>query len=161
MTADTAPAASAPAEATRRLNLTREAFFDWYLPITAGLLPVFLVGMLASALANRLAFAGWCLVFGLLYTLWLRRGVERDWSSGRRIGGGLFLLALAWFAFAGLVVRHGEIFDLGFRAALPALYHPIFTHPATALATGGALAASALGVILRGSHRTESEESTR
>ncbi|MEM7048481.1 MAG: hypothetical protein AAF604_02430 [Acidobacteriota bacterium] len=105
---------------------------EWYLPLLGGLLPVMLLGFLASALANRLAFAGWALAFGLAYTLWLRIGLERAWPRRRRVAGALTLLALAALVLGLLVWRHGEIYDLGFRAALPSLYHPLWTRPASA-----------------------------
>ena len=103
-----------------------------------------LVGFGASALANRLAFAGWGLAAGALYTALARIGVDHGWD--RRLRAALLLgaLALAFAAFAGLVVRHGEIFDLGFRAVAPALYTPAATRPGTALALAGVLGVAAV-----------------
>jgi hypothetical protein len=122
----------------------RSQVVSWYLPLLAGLLPVLLGGFLASALANRIAFAGWALAAGAAYTVWLRSGVARGWDRRARAAGALALLAAAAATFAALVERHQEIFDLGYRAVLPGLYRSTATRPASYLALAAALAVAAV-----------------
>jgi hypothetical protein len=121
----------------------RELIRVWYLPLLAGLLPVLLIGFGASALANRLVFAGWALAFGAAYTALTRIGVDRGWDRRARAALLLATLAVAFAVFAGLVRRHHEIFDLGFRAVAPAVYAPVATRPGTAAGLAGALALGA------------------
>lgn len=91
----------------------------WYGGLLGGLLPVLLLGFLASALADRLAFAGWGLAVAAVWTVALRHGMTAGWP-GRRLAGVLALvLALGFAAFAALAVRHREILGLGFQAMLP------------------------------------------
>jgi uncharacterized protein YceK len=117
--------------------VSRELVWSWYLPLLAGILPGLLLGFGYSALADRLAFAGWALLLAGLYTAALRTAIDGQWSESRRkIVLGL-LQALGWAAFAGLAWRYHEILDLGFRAVLPALYRPATTAPATFLALAG------------------------
>jgi hypothetical protein len=103
----------------------------WYLALAAGSLPAFVLGMVASALADRLAFAGWALVAGFGHALLLRAAWQRGWSVAGRAA-----LVLAWgslclLAFATLVIRHGEILDLGYRAVLWPIYAPLLTRPSS------------------------------
>ena len=121
----------------------RELIRVWYLPLLAGLLPVLLIGFGASALANRLVFAGWALVFGAAYTALARIGIDRGWDRRARAALLLATLAVAFGVFAGLVRRHHEIFDLGFRAVAPAVYTPAATRPGTAAGLAGVLALGA------------------
>ena len=116
----------------------------WYLPLLAGLLPVLLIGFGASALANRLVFAGWALAFGAAYTVLVRIGLDRGWDRRARAALLLAVLAVAFVAFAGLVRRHHEIFDLGFRAVAPTVYTPAATRPGTAAGLAGVLALGAV-----------------
>lgn len=117
--------------------MSRELMLVWYLPLLAGILPALLIGFAYSALADRLAFAGWALALAALYTAALRTAIDSRWiPSRRKIVLGL-LQALGWAAFAGLAWRYHEILDLGFRAVLPALYRPATTAPATFLALAG------------------------
>jgi hypothetical protein len=122
----------------------RELVLRWHLPLLAGLLPVLLIGFAASALANRLVFAGWALAAGAAYTVLLRVGLERGWERRALVAALLALLAVAFVAFAALVGRHQEIFDLGFRAVAPGLYTPAVTRPGTSWALAGALAVAAV-----------------
>ncbi|HEX2224941.1 MAG TPA: hypothetical protein VHN15_12120 [Thermoanaerobaculia bacterium] len=125
----------------------------WYVPLLAGLVPVLLLGFLYSALADRLAFVYWALAVAVVWTVLLRHVVAAGWSGPGRAGALALLLALAFAAFAALEKSHGEILDLGFRAALPGLYHPAATRPATAGVVAGALAVAGAASLLVGSLR--------
>jgi hypothetical protein len=130
----------------------------WYAPLAAGLLPLLVVGFAWSALADRLAFAGWALAAAAGYAILLRHGVEAGWTSGRRVAPLALWLALAAGAFAALEREHQEILDLGFRAVLPDLYRPGLTRPRTALVLAIVLAVIALiagGSSLAAGRRTE------
>jgi hypothetical protein len=104
------------------------------------LLPVLLLGFFYSALADRLAFVGWALVLATAWVLLLRHAFTAGWSPARRAGVMALLGALGLGGFAALEAEHHEILDLGFRAVLPAVYHPAATRPATAGALAGVLA---------------------
>lgn len=104
----------------------------WYAGLLGGLLPILLLGFLYSALADRLAFAGWALALASAWVLLLRHSFQAGWSRARRAGAMALLAALGLSGFAALEAEHHEILDLGFRAVLPALYHPVATRPASA-----------------------------
>ena len=90
----------------------------WYAALLGGALPVLVGGFLASAVADRLAFAGWALASALGYALVLRWawGLPAAWA---RVGAPLASLALAVGAFSALAVRYGEDLELGFAALRP------------------------------------------
>jgi len=112
----------------------------WYAGLLGGLLPILLLGFLSSALADRLVFVGWALALGTLWVLVLRHTFTAAWSPARRTGAMALLAALGLGGFAALEAEHHEILDLGFRAVLPAVYHPAATRPATAMIGVAALA---------------------
>lgn len=114
------------------MSARRSLLAAWYGGLLAGLLPVLLLGFLYSALADRIAFAGWALAVAALWVLVLRHGLGAGWGRARLAGTMLLLIALGLAAFARLETKHGEILDLGFRAVLPGLYHPSATQPRTA-----------------------------
>jgi hypothetical protein len=116
----------------------------WYAAVLAGALPPLLLGFVASALANRTAFAGWALVAALGHTLLLRAAWGRGWRALSRVALTLAWAALALLSFAGLVDRHGEILDLGYRALLWPVHTPLLVRPGTWLLAAALLAASAL-----------------
>jgi hypothetical protein len=120
----------------------RSFLFAWYGGLLAGLLPILLLGFLYSALADRTVFAGWALLFALLWTLLLRYGMGAGWPRWRVVGSMLLLFAAAFGAFAYLETRHAEILDLGFRAVFPSFYTPVATAPRTS-----GWAAGVVGVI--------------
>jgi hypothetical protein len=129
------------------VSAPRPLLLAWYGGLLAGLLPVLLLGFLYSALADRIAFAGWALAVAALWVVVLRHGLGAGWRSERLVGTLLLLVALGFAAFARLETKHGEILDLGFRAVLPGLYHPSATQPRTAwilAAVLGGLGAAAL-----------------
>ena len=131
---------------------------SWYAGLLGGLLPILLIGFFYSALADRLAFAGWALALGSAWVLLLRHGFSAGWSAARRTGAMALLAALGLGGFAALEAEHHEILDLGFRAVLPAVYHPIATRPETAVAVAAALAlvgSAALFMSWRSRRRTE------
>jgi hypothetical protein len=61
----------------------------------------------------------------------------------------LLLLAFGFAAFAWLESKHHETLNLGFRAVLPGLYHPVLTAPRS-MGTGAVLLAAAglAGLVL-------------
>jgi hypothetical protein len=129
---------------------------SWYAGLLAGLLPIFLLGFLYSALADRLAFAGWALALAAAWVLLLRHTFTAGWSPARRTGAMALLGALGLGGFAALEAEHHEILDLGFRAVLPAVYHPAATRPQTAGVLAGVLALAGGAALLLGwTRRTE------
>lgn len=126
----------------------RSFLLAWYGGLLAGLLPILLLGFLYSALADRIVFAGWALLFATLWVLLLRYGMGAEWTAPRLWGAMALLLAAAFAAFAALEKEHGEILDLGFRAVLPGIYHPNATAPRTAW--GLAAAFAVLGAVAFG-----------
>jgi len=121
-------------------GLRRSLLAYWYAPLFFGLLPVLLCGFVASALANRLAFAGWAIVMAVAHASLLRVTYDVGWAGRIIAGAALITQGLGFVAFAALVERHGEILDLGYRAALPALHHPLLTRPTTYLVLAAVLA---------------------
>lgn len=118
----------------------RSFVLAWYGGLLAGLLPILLLGFLYSALADRIVFVGWALVFATLWVLLLRHGMGAGWPAPRLFGALALLYAAAFAAFAALEKEHGEILDLGFRAVLPGIYHPNATAPRTAWGIAAAFA---------------------
>jgi hypothetical protein len=121
----------------------------WYAAVVAGSLPPFALGMAASALADRLAFAGWAMVAGLGHALLLRAAWRRGWSIAGRAGLALAWAALALLAFATLVERHEEVLDLGYRALLWPIYASSLTRPSTARVAAALLATLAAVALWR------------
>lgn len=123
----------------------------WRSTLLAALAPALVLGFLASALANRLVFAGWGIAVAAVLVPVLRRSFElwlgRPGGSARIAAVAAFVLAPALGVFAWLAGRHHEILDLGSRAVLPALYTPAVTAPATWWLLAGVLAAA--GVACR------------
>ena len=122
----------------------------WRAALAAGVYPPLLLGFLASALANRLAFAGWGLVAAVGHAALLRAAWSRGWSVAARAALTLAWAAVATFSFAGLVERHGEILDLGYRALMWPVYLEALTRPATwhGVAAAGAVLAALAGVVV-------------
>ncbi|HYO15147.1 MAG TPA: hypothetical protein VE685_18280 [Thermoanaerobaculia bacterium] len=127
------------------MSAPRSLLVTWYGGLLAGLLPVLLLGFLYSALADRIAFAGWALAVAVLWVLVLRHGLGAGWGRARLAGTLFLLIALGLAAFARLETQHGEILDLGFRAVLPGLYHPSATQPRTAWAVAAVF--GILGIV--------------
>ena len=121
----------------------------WYVSLLAGTLPLFVLGMAASALADRLAFAGWALVAGFGYALLLRAAWNRGWTAAGRAALVLGWSALALLAFATLVERHREILDLGYRALLWPIYSSLLTRPSTWRIAAAVLAVAAIVALAR------------
>lgn len=121
----------------------------WYPALAAGVFPPLLLGFVASALANRLAFAGWGIVAAVGHVALLRAAWQRGWAATGRTGLTAGWAALAGVSFAGLVARHQEILDLGYRAVLWPLYAQPLTRPSTwyLAAAAVALAAVAAGAL--------------
>lgn len=116
----------------------------WYSSLLAGVLPLLLLGFGTSALANRLELVVWGLGCAAVYAGLLRRG----WRRPAPTAAALAALAGALGIFALLVARHQEALDLGFRALLPALYHPVLAGPVPALALAAIPAIAALVIVL-------------
>lgn len=121
---------------------------SWYLSLLGGLLPILLLGFLYSAIADRLLFVYWALGLGTLWVILLRHGFAAGWPGARLAGVMALLGALGLAGFAVIERRHHEILDLGFRAVLPGLYHPIATRPATAFGVAAALGLAGLVFLL-------------
>lgn len=122
---------------------------SWYAALLAGLLPVLLLGFAASAVADRLSFAGWGLATGALYLALLRWGWGAGWGRWLLAGRVLLLLAGAAAVYARLVAAAGEDLDLGLLALAPALHFAAWSRPATYLLAAVALAAGGtLGLLL-------------
>lgn len=122
----------------------------WYFSLLAGLLPVLLLGFGYSALADRTVFVLWALVVGIAWTVILRSGMEAGWPGPRLAGVLLLLLAFGFAIFAWLESKHHETLDLGFRAVLPGLYHPVLTAPRTTSVGATLLAAAGLAGLVLG-----------
>lgn len=123
---------------------------SWYISLLGGLLPILLLGFLYSAIADRLLFVYWALGLGALWVILLRHGFAAGWPGTRLTGIMALLGALGLAGFAAIERRHHEILDLGFRAVLPGLYHPVATRPATAAAVAAVLAlAGMVSLLLR------------
>ncbi|MEA2605201.1 MAG: hypothetical protein QOF89_6193 [Acidobacteriota bacterium] len=129
----------------------------WYGGLLAGLLPILLLGFLYSALADRTVFVLWALVAAALWVALLRQGLAAGWPGARRAGSLLLLLAAAFAVFAGLESAHAEILDLGFRAVLPAVYHPLATWSGTAGVLAGILGVAGAGVLALALFRKQKE----
>ncbi len=139
------------------MSAGRALLWRWYAPLLGGLVPILLLGFLASAVADRLAFAGWALALAFLWTVLLHRGLQAGWSRARRLGGLALLTAGGLTAFAALEARHGAALDLGLRAVFPAIHHPALARPATALVLAAPVAAAGAAGLLRSRVRTPDE----
>ena len=102
---------------------------SWYSSLLAGVLPCLVLGFPASAAANRLVFVAWGVASAAAYAGLLRYGWQAAWRRSALAAAMLAILAAGSGSFAFLVARHREILDLGFRALLPAFYHPVLTRP--------------------------------
>lgn len=131
----------------------RRRWSCWYLPLLAGLVPVLLLGLVTSVLADRLVFAVWAVAVAAVHAALLRFAYDLGWQGYLVAGAALLALGLGFVAYAALVERHHEILDLGFRAFLPALYHPNLTRPAAPLALALVLAAAGAGRLTLGGRR--------
>lgn len=124
----------------------------WRGALLALLLPLLLLGFGASALANRLVFAGWGLAAAAVAVPVLRRSFEdrlfRPGGGTRVAATALFVAAPALAVFAVLVGRDREVLDLGARAVLAGLYVPAATAPATYYALAAVLAAAGVALLL-------------
>ena len=129
----------------------RSTAFAMRLTAFAGLAPLLSLGFVTSAVANRLVFAVWAVLTGLVYTLALRRAALAGVAPMGRLAVSLTVAAVALAFFGHLVARHHEALDLGLRATLPGLYRPWLTEPAAFYGTGAVLGVGALiAYFLRG-----------
>jgi hypothetical protein len=120
----------------------------WYAGVFGGLLPILLLGFLASAIADRTVFALWALVVGTCWTLVLRRGLAAGWGRFRLPAALALLLAAGLAELALLEWQHHEILDLGFRAVFPALYHPALTAPWTMAVLAAVCSLAGIALLL-------------
>ncbi|HEX6200786.1 MAG TPA: hypothetical protein VF150_11010 [Thermoanaerobaculia bacterium] len=117
----------------------------WRVALLAAVLPPLLLGFLASALANRLAFAGWAVAAAALTAFAVRSGFEaRSGPGTAALAAALLSYAPALALFGWLAGRHREVLDLGGRAVLGDLHAPAAAAPATwyALAAAALIAAA-------------------
>ncbi|HWM89927.1 MAG TPA: hypothetical protein VN493_04105 [Thermoanaerobaculia bacterium] len=119
----------------------------WYTGLLAGLLPVLLLGFGYSAIADRTVFVLWAFVVGIAWIVLLRQGMEAGLRRPLLAGWLLLLLAAGLAGFAWLEAKHHESLDLGFRAVLPGLYHPVLTAPRTAGVIAGLLGLAGLAGV--------------
>lgn len=131
----------------------------WRLAVFATTGGLLVAGFGASALANRLAFAGWGLAAALAAVPVLRRGFEAT-APGEGLllpvsGRLLLYLAAAAGLFAMLVARYESALDTGLRAVTPALYRPALAEAGTYMALAALLAGagSAAGLLARMTRR--------
>ena len=129
----------------------------WYAAVAAGVFPPLVLGFVASALANRLAFVGWGAVVAAGHAALLRAAWSRGWSAAARAALTLGWAALGTLSLAGLVARHGEILDLGYRALLWPVYSGAWTRPGTWQVLAAALAAAAAVAALVALRRGRSD----
>jgi hypothetical protein len=115
----------------------------WYSTLLAGVVPVLLLGFLASGFADRPMFALWGIVLALVYALLLRRGLGAGWGGWVTGGRCLLLLAFGAALWSRLVVRYGEELDLGLRAVVPGMRLEAVARPQSAFAAVTTLAVAA------------------
>ncbi len=120
----------------------------WHCSLLVGVLPFLVLGFTASALANQLVFVAWGVAAAAVHAGLVRHGWRAGWRRAVLAAAVLATLAAGAGTFALLVARHREILDLGFRALLPALYHPALTRPALGYALALALALTAASLFL-------------
>ena len=119
----------------------------WRLALLAAVLPPLLLGFLASALANRLVFAGWAIAAAALTAWAVRSGFEaRSGPGAAALAAALLSYAPALALFGWLAGRHREVLDLGGRAVLGDLHVPAAAAPATWYALAAAALAAA-GIV--------------
>ncbi len=133
---------------------------SWYATLLGTVTPVLLLGFGASALANRLVFAGWGIAAAVGAALVLRRAFETTWgrpdARWRIAARAAALLAPALALFAWLEARDPESLDVGLRAVAPALYTPLATRAATYYLLAAAAAGAALASYAGALHRRRS-----
>jgi hypothetical protein len=122
----------------------------WRLALFAAVLPPLLLGFLASALANRLVFAGWAIAAAALTAWAVRSGFEAR-SRWTRPGAAALAAALSAYApalalFGWLAGRHREVLDLGGQAVLGGWHRPAAAAPVTWYALAAAALAAA-GIV--------------
>ena len=121
----------------------------WYITLLIGVLPVLLLGFLASGFADRPVFVLWALTLAAVYALLLRRGFAAGWGGWVTAGRCLLLLAFGAAAWGRLVARYGEELALGLRAVLAEPRFEALAHPQSALGAVTALAvAGALAILI-------------
>lgn len=121
----------------------------WYSTLLLGVVPVLLLGFLASGFADRPIFALWGVGLALAFALLLRRGLGAGWGGWVTGGRCLLLLAFGAALWGRLLVRYGEELDLGLRAVLPDLRLESFARPQSAFAAVTTLAvAGALAILI-------------
>lgn len=103
----------------------------WYGGLAGGLLPLLVVGSVASALANAVAFAGWAVLTAFLHAFALRRvfGSAEETASGPSpwiLPGTWAVVALSWLALAFLFA---EPLARGAAAFLPAGVRFVYSGP--------------------------------
>lgn len=91
---------------------------SWYVALVGGVLPLLLVGFLASAAADRLVFVLWAFGAAAAYTVALHRTflAERAWLRWLAPTGAV---ALALGLFAALAARHWDELRIGLIALGP------------------------------------------
>ena len=124
----------------------------WNLGVAFGLLPLLLLGFLASAVADRLWFFGWGLAAGAVWTTVLRAGLLLVWPQGRLLGSLAFSMALALSTLGLLAGRFEGDLTVGLKAVVPnaARVLEVFVLPRNLFLSAGLFAIFGLIVFLRG-----------
>lgn len=124
----------------------------WNLGVAFGLLPLLLLGFLASAVADQLWFLGWGLAAGAAWTTVLRTGLLLAWPQGRLLGSLAFTMALALSTFGLLAGRFASDLTVGLMAVVPqaAKVLAVFVLPRNLFAAAALFAVAGLIGILRG-----------
>lgn len=119
---------------------------SWRAALFAAVLPPLALGFFASALANRLVFAGWGVAAAAVTVPAVRRAFEdrRRRHAWTVTAAALLVMAPALALFGWLVERHREVLDLGGRAVLGALHAPAAAAPATWYALAAAVLVAAV-----------------
>ena len=121
----------------------------WYVTLLLVVLPVLLLGFLASGFADRPVFAVWGIGVALLYALLLRRGFSARWGGWVTAGRCLLLLAFGAATWARLVLLYGEELDLGLRGVVPSMDLAAVARPQSAfLAVTAFAVAGALSILI-------------
>ncbi len=116
--------------------------------VVLGTGPILVVGLVTSGVANRLVFVTWAVVSVGAYLATLLVADRQAWTKAIRVAIAAWVLAVAFAAHGVLVRAHHEALDLGMRAFLPGLYHPLLTQPAMGYGVAVALGLCGLLMVL-------------
>ncbi len=127
----------------------------WNLGVAFGLLPLLLLGFLASAVADRLWFFGWGLAAGAVWTTVLRSGLLLAWSKPRLWGSLALAMAISLASLGLLAGRFEGDLTVGLQAVVPqaARALEVLVLPRNLFASAGLFAVAGLIGVVRGKER--------